>query len=136
MRNLFYALGLSLACSWSLEQSASVKVEKILETSTSWNGDTLKYAPGEAKLTALIVEIAPHAQTGWHLHPMISYAYVLQGELQVELKDGSIKKAKAGDSFAEVVQTWHNGTNLGEIPVKLLVLYAGNTEQALSHKEP
>ena len=52
----------------------------------------------------------------------------LKGELLVELKDGRTKKLKAGDTLAEVINTPHNGKNIGKTTLKIAVFYAGNTE--------
>ena len=76
----------------ALEQSASVKVTKLLQSPTSWNGAALAYPGGQAEVTAMLIEIAPGAETGWHLHPVASFAYILEGELEVSLKDGSVKR--------------------------------------------
>jgi quercetin dioxygenase-like cupin family protein len=61
---------------------------------------------------------------------------VLEGTLEVTLQDGGVKRLQAGDALAEVVNTPHNGHNVGDIPVKLVVFYAGTVGQALSIKEP
>ena len=38
------------------------------------------------------------------------------------------EKLKAGDTLAEVINTPHNGKNIGKVPLKIAVFYAGNTE--------
>jgi len=50
---------------------------------------------------------------------------VLSGELAVELADGKQALFKEGDAIIEVVNTPHNGRNLGKKPVKLVVFYTG-----------
>jgi quercetin dioxygenase-like cupin family protein len=60
---------------------------------------------------------------------------VMEGELEVELKSGKTRVMKAGESVAETVNELHNGRNKGSVPVKLLVFYAGDTEQPLTIKE-
>ena len=78
------------------------------------------------------VEIAPGGETGWHLHPVPSFGMLLEGELEVTLKDGTTKRIQTGEALAEVVDTWHNGRNVGLVPVKILVFYAGSVGQPLS----
>jgi quercetin dioxygenase-like cupin family protein len=92
------------------------------------------YPDGKAEITGVLVEIAPGGETGWHLHPVPSFGMILEGTLEVSLKNGSIKRLQAGDAIAEVVNTPHNGRNVGNIPVKLAVFYAGTVGQALSIK--
>ncbi len=118
----------------ALEQSASVKVTKLLQSPTSWNGAALAYPGGQAEVTAMLIEIAPGAETGWHLHPVASFAYILEGELEVSLKDGSVKRLAPGQALAEVVNTLHNGRNVGSGPVKLVVFYAGAVGSTLTIK--
>lgn len=107
----------------------------MLQTTQSWNGKPLTYPPGQAEITILKIEIAPGAQTGWHLHGVPSFAVVTQGQLDVKLKDGRINRLKAGDAMAEVVHTLHNGRNVGKVPVKLIVFYAGAKGKNLTVKE-
>lgn len=120
---------------FALDQSASVKVTKLLQSTSSWNGAALAYPGGQAEITSLLIEIAPGGETGWHLHPVASFGYILEGELDVSLKDGSVKHLVAGQALAEVVNTLHNGRNVGKGPLKLVVFYAGATGSTLTVKE-
>ncbi len=123
------------AQAYSLEQSAAVKVTTILKTDTSWDGKPIEYPSGKAEITGMVVEIAPGGETGWHLHPVPSFGMILEGELEVHLKNGEVKHLKPGDAIAEVINTLHNGRNVGSVPVKLVVFYAGAVGQKLSEKE-
>lgn len=109
----------------STEQS--VKSTQILQTETTWNGAALSYPDSEAEeITALHIEFAPGSETTWHRHPVPSLAYIISGELEVILKEsGESKIFKKGDAFAEVINTWHYGKNIGDVPVKLVVFYIG-----------
>jgi quercetin dioxygenase-like cupin family protein len=119
----------------SLEQSAAVRASTVLKTDSSWDGQPLEYPDAKAEITGLVVEIAPGGETGWHLHPVPSFGMVLEGELEVQLKNGAVKRLKAGEALAEVVNTLHNGRNVGTVPVKLVVFYAGSPGQTLTVKE-
>jgi quercetin dioxygenase-like cupin family protein len=109
-----------------LEQSATVKVLTVLNTESSWNGKPIEYPSGKAEVTGMVVEISPGGETGWHLHPVPSFGIVLEGELELQLITGAVKRLKAGEAVAEVVNTLHNGRNLGQVPVKLVVFYIGS----------
>ena len=50
---------------------------------------------------------------------------MVEGTLQVTLRDGRTRQFAAGQAFAEVVGMAHNGRSVGSVPTKLLVLYAG-----------
>ena len=139
MKLQFLALAAMLA--WAhpacaLDNSASVKVTPLLKTATSWDGKPLVYPAGQAEVTALIVEIAAGGQTGWHEHSVPSFAYVLEGTLEVTQGNGATCQLHVGDTLPEVVQTLHNGRALGDHPVKLFVLYTGTVNQPLTSAHP
>lgn len=123
------------SAAFALEESDAVSVSTILKTQTTWDGAPIVYPAGQAEVTGMLVEIAVGAQTGWHSHPVHSFAVIVQGELEVHLKNGDVKKLKAGDGLAEVVNTLHNGHNVGTTPVKLFVFYTGVVGDQLSYKE-
>jgi quercetin dioxygenase-like cupin family protein len=98
----------------------------LLRTSTTWNGAPIHYSgAARPEVQALRVEIAPGGSTVWHKHPVNNFAYILEGDLRLELEDGTTRVFHAGDAFAEVVDTWHKGTNIGPGTLKILVFYAG-----------
>jgi quercetin dioxygenase-like cupin family protein len=103
-------------------------VDENLSTTKTWDGATIQYPSGTAKVTGAIITLPPGTETGWHMHPVPCFALILEGDLVVELKDGRTKKLKAGDTFAEVIGTPHNGKNTGKVPLKIAVFYAGNTD--------
>lgn len=43
-----------------------------------------------AEVTAMTVDIAPGAETGWHKYPIPVYASVLSGNLTVEMESGRV----------------------------------------------
>lgn len=111
----------------ALESTPAVSVTPVLKTSTSWDGAPLSFPAGQAEVSALVVEIAPGGETGWHQHPVPSFGMVLEGTLEVRLEDGRTRRVERGQGLAEVVNTLHNGRNVGDTPLKLLVFYAGST---------
>lgn len=119
----------------AIEESSTVHISTILKTTTSWDGNPIVYPSGQAEITGMVVEIAVGGETGWHMHPVPSFGMVLEGELEVHLKSGAIKVLKAGDAVAEVVDTAHNGRNVGTTAVKIVVFYAGTSGSELSFKD-
>jgi quercetin dioxygenase-like cupin family protein len=119
----------------AMEQSSAVTVATVLKAESSWDGKPIEYPSGKAEVTGMVVEIAPGGETGWHLHAVPSFGMVLEGELEVQLKDGTTKRLKAGEAIAEVVNTLHNGRNVGSMPVKLVVFYVGAVGQKLAEQE-
>lgn len=137
VNHLFLCIALSCATNlaMSIEASDKVKVTPLLKTQETWDGKPIVYPTGKAEITGMLIEVAPGGETGWHLHPVPSFGMVMEGELEVELKSGKTRVMKAGESVAETVNELHNGRNKGSVPVKLLVFYAGDTEQPLTIKE-
>lgn len=133
-------LSAALALAWAhsaqaLEPAAALTVTTILRAETSWDGKPIVYPEGRAEITGMVVEIAPGGETGWHLHPVPSFGMLLEGELEVRLKTGESRRIRAGEALAEVTNTLHNGRNVGAVPVRIVVFYAGAVGQKLSVKE-
>jgi len=105
----------------------------LLQTTTTWAGQPLDMPHGNVEVTAMEIELAPGAETGWHSHPVPSLAYVLDGELEITLKDGRTQSARPGQALVEVSQLVHNGRNAGEGPVRLVVFYVAPPGTPLSH---
>jgi quercetin dioxygenase-like cupin family protein len=122
--------------SQAIEPSAAVKVKEVLKTSTTWNGAPIKYPEGQAEVTGLVIEIAPGGETSWHEHPFPSVGMVLEGTLEVTLTDGKKKLIKSGEAIAEVINTAHNGRNIGTGTLKLLVFYSGAVGKPLTIPRP
>jgi len=112
-----------------------VSVTPLIKAGVSWDGTTISYPEGSAELSAMIVELAPGGETGWHLHTAPSLAIMLDGEIEVHLKDGSSKPFKTGEAIVEVVNTLHNGRNTGDKPARMAVFYAGGTGKQLTLTE-
>lgn len=126
--------GFLLPKSHALDASQDVSVSPLLKITTSWNGVPIQYPAGQAEVTGLIVTIAKGGETGWHLHQVPSFGMVLEGHLEVSLKDGRSKIFHAGDALVEVVDTLHNGKNIGDTPVKIVVFYSGVVGSKLTVK--
>lgn len=131
---------LRTACSWMLllllpafsgqadDYVGQIRAEKILTTSTAGNGQKHSYLQTpNPEVTAMTVEIPPGAETGWHLHTVPVYAYVLAGQLEVVLAEGQTLAFKQGDAIVEVQGLAHNGRNRGSETVSLAVFYTGET---------
>lgn len=78
-----------------------------------------------AQVSSSIVELQPGQETGWHKHKVPMYVYVLEGTVTVEYDAGVTKEYPAGTAVLEAVDVWHNGTNKGTDPVRMLVVNMG-----------
>lgn len=113
------------------DYAAPVKVTRLLKKTTDEAGRPLAYPKpedGQAEVTALLVEIAPGGQTGWHKHPLTCLGYVLEGEIEVTLIDGRVNTIKPGQALCEVVDLEHNGVNRGTVPAELVLFVLGTKD--------
>jgi quercetin dioxygenase-like cupin family protein len=121
-----FILSLSLPYTAKADGYANVKVDKLLASSTTYTGQPLSYNnTANPEVTALVVHFPPGGSTGWHKHPVPVYAYILDGELTINMKDGSSFRFKKGEVVLEVMNTLHNGVNNGEKETTLMVFYSG-----------
>lgn len=112
-----------------------VRATPLLRTETTAAGQPIVYPKtNHPEVRALMVTIPPGAETGWHKHPYPCYAYLLSGELTVELKGGKSNRYKAGDAVVETVNLLHNGKNTGSEPVKLVLFVTGEKDQPFTVK--
>ena len=108
------------------EYSGSVQARVILKTKNMSNGQPIAYLKSDnPEVTVMTVELPPGAETGWHIHPVPVYAYILSGSLTVEVEGKNTSVFQAGDAIIEAVNTRHCGRNTGAVPVKLVVFYTG-----------
>ena len=115
------------------QYSKDIVVEPILKTDTTSIGQKIIYPNfqnGEVSIVKVI--IPPGKSTGWHKHDFPVFAYVLQGSLTVEIENKKTLQFKENTSFAEVINTFHNGTNNGDVDVVLMAIYMGEKGKDLS----
>jgi quercetin dioxygenase-like cupin family protein len=104
----------------------NVKVDRILVSGSTYTGQPLSYNKSDnPEVTALVVHVPPGGSTGWHKHPVPVYAYMLDGELTINMKDKSSYLFKKGEVILEVMNTLHNGINKGDKEATLMVFYSG-----------
>lgn len=65
-------------------------------------------------------EFAPGASSGWHVHPGTEIAYVVSGEMELQL-DSGVLKLEPGDSFTAPRGVAHNGVNPGTVPAQVVI---------------
>lgn len=122
--------GTAVADTCRADDYAGVVSRKLLTTSTASNGQKISYlATDRPEVSALVVELPPGGETGWHLHTVPVYAYVLSGSLDVEMADGKSYVFRQGDAIVEVQNLAHNGRTVGNGPARLVVFYTGEQDR-------
>ncbi len=108
------------------DRSSRIQREVVIQSTASWDGTgNASYPPGQPQLTIVKITIPPHTKMAWHSHSLPNAAYILSGELTIELKSSGMKKRfSAGQAVTETVDSKHRGITGNQAAV-LLVFYAG-----------
>ena len=127
---LFLAVGLlAFLGAPTVEADDYKRVQPLLDTTTTNLGQPLVYPEdGAPQIKSLIVTLEPGEETGWHSHPVLTYGYVLTGEVTIDYGEAGRKSYRAGDSFIEAFEHEHNGHNSGDGPMSVLVVFMGTTD--------
>jgi len=103
-----------------------VTVTAVMKGSTTISGQKIEDPKTDkAEMASVLIDIQPGKENGRHMHSAPTYVHVLEGTMTVEFEDGSRQTFQAGSGFLEVVNTVHSAKNLGEVPLRLLVVFAG-----------
>jgi quercetin dioxygenase-like cupin family protein len=78
-----------------------------------------------AQISSAIVQLEPGQESGWHRHNVPLYSYVLEGTVSIEYDAGVTKEIAAGTAFMEAQGVFHNVTNRGDAPARILEVYLG-----------
>jgi quercetin dioxygenase-like cupin family protein len=131
--NLLFLILICFSINCSGQYNSDIKIEKVLVTDTTSMGQKILYPQfTDSEVTILKISIPPGATTGWHLHTIPVFAYILKGTLTVDFEDGRKLTFKAGNSIAEVINRSHKGTNNTEDDVELIAIYLGEKGKKLS----
>ena len=76
-------------------------------------------------MTSLIVTMKPAEETGLHRHGVPTYGYILEGQVTVDYGTHGKRTYRKGQAFMEAETATHNGTNDGDVPVRILVVFMG-----------
>jgi len=133
LRGWILAAGMA-ALAGAASAGEPVRSTLLLQSDRTNTGAPIAYPRTDApEITTMIVEIAPGASTVRHSHPYPTHGYVLEGSLEVVAEDGTRNRYEAGDAFLETVGTVHQGFNLGQGPLRILVTYIGVMGEANTH---
>jgi quercetin dioxygenase-like cupin family protein len=118
---------LILAGSAPAEESKQygILLTPVLQSGETIIGQPVVYPTGTPKVATAIVVLPPGKETGWHLHEVPLFAYVLEGEVTVDYGDKGIKLYKTGEGILEGMNWPHNGMNKGTVPARILAVYMG-----------
>ena len=100
-----------------------VVVTPLASKTTTASGQPITLPQKNVEVQVSSYQIAPGTTLPVHKHPFPRYAYVEQGTLKVtNVETGAANTYKTGDFIVEMIGQWHQATNIGDGPVKLLVI--------------
>ena len=88
-------------------------------------------------LSAGIVHFTPGARTNWHVHPNGQTLHVLEGIALVGTRDGTVVRARAGDTVAcpAGAEHWH-GAPVDALAVHIAIVVASGDHDGTDWLEP
>ena len=122
--SLFLMVAFSATTAYALDSSNTpVVVTPLATKTTTASGQPITLPQKNVEVQVSSYQIAPGATLPVHKHPFPRYAYVEQGTLKVtNVETGASNTYKTGDFIIEMIGQWHQATNVGADPVKLLVI--------------
>lgn len=105
--------------------AAGVSREEVLATATNMVEEPISYPTGAAKVTAELVSFGPEGHTALHQHPVPSFVYILEGELEVRVEGQEPMRFTPGQAFMEPQNTSMQAFNVADGPTRVLVVYSG-----------
>ena len=99
-------------------------VKRIISTSETGMGKEIVYPSGKAMITAFEFTVPVGSPVVAHTHSFPVLIMIQQGEIELT-QDGKSYIYKAGDAFVEDVGVVHESKNIGNVPVKAIVVAIG-----------
>jgi quercetin dioxygenase-like cupin family protein len=123
--NAFLSLIVSTAIAAEPDHKArGFETRPLLKATQTAAGGPLKSpASDKMEITSLIGTIEPGGHSSLHSHPVLTFVYVLEGELEVH--SDKVRRYKAGDAVIEPIDHKVQAFNPGTVPTKLLIVFVG-----------
>ena len=77
------------------------------------------------EIISVIGTIQAGGRTPLHEHPVPTYVYVLEGEVELQSEGGQPHQYKAGEAYIEALNHKHQLFNKSNAPAKVLVVFVG-----------
>jgi quercetin dioxygenase-like cupin family protein len=105
---------------------AGFKSQPLLKTGQTRDKQPIAYPKTDKpELVSVIGIIEPGGRTPLHEHPVPTYVYVLEGEVELQSHGGQPHRYKAGEAYIEALNHQHQLFNKGNVPAKVLVVFVG-----------
>lgn len=128
-RRMFWAVTLAgsvgLVVGMAAARTTYPPLEVLLQGNRTVLDQAIAYPEGVPEVTGAIVTMEPGQTTGWHRHDAPLFAWVMEGEITVDYGSHGTRRYAAGDAVLEAVDLAHDGTNTGDVPTRILVVFMG-----------
>jgi quercetin dioxygenase-like cupin family protein len=105
---------------------AGFKTQPLLKTGQTRDNQPIAYPKTDKpEIVSVIGVIEPGGRTPLHEHPFPTYAFVLEGEVELQSHGGQPARYKAGEAYIEALNHKHQLFNKGNVPAKVLVVFVG-----------
>ena len=121
MRKILFGMMFLTISNYSL---ADGHVKRIISTSETGMGKEIVYPSGKAMITAFEFTVPVGSPVVAHTHSFPVLIMIQQGEIELT-QNGKSYIYKAGDAFVEDVGVVHESKNIGNVPVKAIVVAIG-----------
>ena len=121
MRKILFVMMFLTISNYSL---ADGHVKRIISTSETGMGKEIVYPSGKAMITAFEFTVPVGSPVVAHTHSFPVLIMIQQGEIELT-QGGKSYNYKAGDAFIEDVGVAHESKNIGDVPVKAIVVAMG-----------
>ena len=121
MRKIVFVMMFLTISNYSL---ADGHVKRIISTSETGMGKEIVDPSGKAMITAFEFTVPVGSPVVAHTHSFPVLIMIQQGEIELT-QGGKSYNYKAGDAFVEDVGVVHESKNIGNVPVKAIVVAIG-----------
>ena len=100
--------------------------QPLLKTGQTRDNEPIAFPQTDKpEIVSVIGTIEAGGRTPLHEHPVPTYVYVLEGELELRTEGGEPHRYKAGEAYIEALNRKHQLFNVGNGPAKVLVVFMG-----------
>jgi quercetin dioxygenase-like cupin family protein len=107
------------------DQLERVQVRGADDSSVRWNGAFVVYGGhGTTQSSTIVYEIEPGGRLGWHTDATEETQYIIAGNGELHMEDGTTHPVKAGSVFVLPTPVRHDLVNVGTETLRAVAFFA------------
>ncbi|ANV99940.1 hypothetical protein LMTR13_06870 [Bradyrhizobium icense] len=127
---IWLVTGAATVCAQDSALPAGFKTQPLLKTGQTRDKQPIVYPKTDKpEMISVIGTIEPGGRTPLHEHPVPTYVYILEGEVELQSHGGQPYQYKTGEAYIEALNHQHQLFNKGNVPAKVLVVFVGEEGQ-------